>query len=419
MYSMRTFFTLLSAVALLSACGDGTGPNGTGAVDSLAVLPRALSTTEQQAVRSSNDFSMRLLRQANQGAQGNVLLSPLSVSLALGMTMNGAASGTLQEMQQVLGWGSTARADINAAYRDLMAMLPALDPSVTVRLANGLWVRQPLVPDTGFARDAATFFAAPVQSLATPQLMFDSVNAWGNRATRGMIPRVLTDPPPPDLVMLLANAVYFAGTWRDRFNPAETRPQGFTLESGATVPVPMMRRKGAFRVASVGNRGAAGTLSAVELPYGNSAFSMVLLRGSTGTASDVVAALDTTVLAQLARGFVPADSESELVLPRFSLRRALDLSRSLTDMGMPRAFSGSAEFPRLIANERTKLGFVQHSVAIDVDEAGTRAAAVTVVGVRAVSLPAAYIFDRPFVFLIRERLSGTVLFAGVVRDPRG
>ena len=416
---MRTLFPLFAAVTLLSACGDGTGPNGTGAVDSLAALPRALSNTEQQAVRSGNDFALRLLRQTNEGASGNVLLSPLSVSLALGMTMNGAAGGTLQEMQQVLGWGSTARADINVAYRDLMAMLPALDPSVTVRLANGIWVRRPLVPDTGFVRDAASFFGAPVLSLATPQLMFDSVNVWGNRVTRGMIPQVLSDQPPPDLVMLLANAVYFAGTWRDRFNATDTRPQGFTLESGATVPVPMMRRKGAFRVANVGSRGAAGALSAVELPYGNSAFSMVLLRGSSGTVSDVVAALDTTVLGQLARGFVPADGESELVLPRFSLRRAHELSRPLIVMGMPRAFSRSAEFPRLFANESTQLGFVQHSVAIDVDEAGTRAAAITVVGVRAVSLPPAYVFDRPFVFLIRDRLSGTVLFAGVVRDPRG
>ncbi len=409
--SKRGTIVMVSAALLLaSACSNGTGPNN-GAVDSLAVLPRALSTSEQRAISAGNDFALRLLKRTTARETGNVLLSPLSVSLALGMTMNGAANQTLAEIQRTLGWGETPRADVNVAYRDLMTMLPTLDANVTVKVANGIWMRTPFVPDTGFAGDAQRFFGAPVASLATPRAMFDAVNAWGNRETNGMIPQVLTDEPPKDLLMLLANAVYFSGRWRDRFDVAETRPLPFTREGRAPVNVPMMSRKGGF----AGYRDPQ--LQAVELAYGNSAYTMLVLMPTTQPVGQLVATLDTTRLQQVIRGLRPADSGEPLVLPRFSLSGSLALADDLKAMGMPRAFTSDAQFPRLVANTPSQLEFVQHAVKVDVDEQGTRAAAVTVVGVIRTSLPVGYTFDRPFVFFIRERLSGTVLFAGVVREP--
>ena len=407
---LRSALALCTAVLLTGGCADSTGPN-TGAADSLAVLPRALSTREQQAISAGNDFALRLLQRTTARETGNVLLSPLCVSLALGMTMNGAANETLQEMQRTLGWGETPRADINVAYRDLMTMLPTLDANVTVKVANGVWMRTPFVSDTGFAGDAQRYFGAPVASLATPRAMFDAVNAWGNRETNGMIPQVLKDEPPQDLLMLLANAVYFSGTWRDRFDVAETRPLPFTREGRAPVDVPMMSRKGGF----AGYRDQQ--LQAVELAYGNSAYTMLVLMPTTQSVGQLVATLDTTRLHQVIRGLRPADSGEPLVLPRFSLSGSLALAEDLKAMGMPRAFTSDAQFPRLVANTRSQLDFVQHAVKVEVDERGTRAAAVTVVGVIKTSLPVGYTFDRPFVFFIRERLSGTVLFAGVVREP--
>lgn len=395
---------------LASACSDGTGPNS-GTADSLAVLPRALSTSEQRAISAGNDFALRLLQRTTARQTGNVLLSPLSVSLALGMTMNGAANQTLTEMQRTLGWGDTPRADINGAYRDLMTILPTLDRDVTVKIANGIWMRTPFVPDTGFASDAQRFFKAPVTSLATPRAMFDAVNAWGNRETNGMIPRVLENAPPDDLLMLLANAVYFSGTWRDRFDAAQTRPVPFNREGRAPVAVPMMSRKGGF--AAYRDQ----QLQAVELAYGNSAYTMLVLMPNTQTVGEMVSRLDTTRVQQVIRGLRAAESEASLLLPRFSLSGSLALADDLKAMDMSLAFSDAASFPRLVANTRSKLDFVQHAVKVEVDEKGTRAAAVTVVGVVRVSLPMGFTFDRPYVFLIRERLSGTVLFAGVVREP--
>lgn len=406
------FLAPLIATAQLAACADGgTGPNANLAADSLAALPRALTATEQRAIAAGNDFAFRLLQRTTAAETGNVLLSPLSVSLALGMTMNGAADETLTEMQRTLGWGTAGRSEINGAYRDLMTLLPTLDRAVTVRLANGIWMRRPLQPDAGFASDARTFFNAPVSSEATPRAMFDAVNAWGNRETNGMIPRALAGEPPENLAMLLANAVYFSGTWRDRFDAAQTSPGPFRLENGGTVNVPMMRRDGGFRVVRTDR------VVGVELPYGNAAYSMLVLMPTTEPVGTFVASLDSARLSPLLAGLQPARSDEPLSLPKFTLTASRELSPVLRAMGMSRAFTNGAQFPRLVSGEPTRLDFVQHSVKVEVDERGTRAAAVTVVGVVVVSVPAGVHIDRPFVFLIRERLTGAVLFTGVVRNP--
>lgn len=410
----RVALTALLLPVLASACSESGGPTGgSGAApDSLKSLPRTLTAVEQEGVRANTQFSLHLLRATASGGAGNVLLSPLSVSLALGMTMNGADGRTLTEMQQTLGWGARSQGEINAAYRDLSRMLPALDNSVTIRLANGIWTRAGYPAGPEFTQKAREFFNAPVQTLATPQLMYDSVNAWGKRETQNMIPKVLDGKAPEDLAMLLANAVYFAGSWRNAFETSKTKPEPFRLASGASVSVPMMQRKGGF------NAFQDESVSAVEMLYGNGAYSMVLMRPTSGSARELASQLNEARYNTIVSNLRPADGESWLALPRFSVKGNLELSETLADMGMPRAFGGFAEFPYLVPSARTSIGFVQHAVALDVFEQGTRAAAVTVVGIRLVSAPPSYRFDAPFVFFIRERLSGTILFAGVINDPR-
>jgi serpin B len=399
---------------LLTACSSSTALGDNGAVDSLTALPRALTVVERDAVSAGNSFALRLLRASDARAAGkNVLLSPLSVSLALGMTMNGAAGETESQMAGTLGWRGRTRAEINTAYRDLMTMLPTLDPAVTVTLANAIWVRTPLVADTGFAGDVRRYFNAEIRSAATPSAMFDAVNAWGNTQTKGLVPKVLDTPPPDDLLMLLANAVYFDGAWRDRFESANTKPGPFRLESGTDVSVPLMTRDGRFRGFT------DGALFAAELAYGNTAYTMLLLAPQTGTVSSLVATLDSARLATITNGLATVSASTPLTLPRFRVSGSLELGPHLAALGMPRAFTDAAQFPRLLGPS-VKIGFVRHGVAVDVDEAGTRAAAVTSVGVvpTSVPLPLSYRFDKPFVFMIRERFAGTVLFVGVVRDPR-
>jgi len=394
---------------VLAACGESTAPS---TVDSVDALPRALTAVEREAISGGNEFALSLLRHSVSGETGNVLLSPLSAWTALGMTMNGASGTTEAEMRSALGWGTRTRQEINTAYRDLAALLPTLDPSVTVKNANGIWVRDGVTIDSGFALDARSYFGANVRSLPTPRAMFDAVNVWGNEQTDGMIPRVLTGDPPDDLLMLLANAVLFDGQWRERLDPAKTRDAPFRLESGASANVPMMQRQGGF------NGFWAQDVIAVEMPYGNSAYSMLMLVPTTGTVDAFVAQLDASRLASYDAAIRPLPSNHFAYVPRFSVSGSLELRPMLEAMGMVRAFTDAAEFPRLLGPVRARLDFVKHGVRVEVDERGTRAAAVTVVGAVPVSLPPEYRVDRPFVFLIRERFAGTILFAGVVRDPR-
>ncbi|MBL0937827.1 MAG: serpin family protein [Gemmatimonadaceae bacterium] len=407
-----TFAAALTSALLLTACKESGSPTSPRGTDSLAALPRALSAAEQEGVGANNQFALQLLRTSAAGKTDNVLLSPLSVSFALGMTMNGAGGETLEQMQRTLGWGSRTRQDINTAYRDLGTLLPTLDSKVAIHLANGVWLRSGLTPDTSFVRNAREFFRAPVQTVATPQLMFDSVNAWGSRETRGMIPRVMDGAPPPDLVMMLANAVTFSGTWRDEFKVADTRNQPFTLTSGQQVSVPLMTRVGKFRSFD------SPELQAAELLYGNGAYGMLLMQPRSGSISTFVSALDSARYATIVQGLREPDSRSPVYLPRFKVSASLELSPALKTMGMTRAFTDAAQFPQLLPGVPTLIRFVKHGVALEVDERGTKAAAVTSVGIGVVSMPPTYRFDRPFVFFIRDRLSGTILFSGVINDPR-
>ncbi len=404
----RRWLTLASAV-LLAACGEATAP---ATVDSLDALPRALTTVERDAIAGGNDFALSLLRRTASSEAGNVLLSPLSVWTALGMTLNGAGGATEAEMRTTLGWGTRTREEINTAYRDLATLLPTLDPSVTVHSANGIWVRDGLTVDAGFTQDVRTYFGADVTSRPTPQAMYDAVNVWGNEQTDGLIPRVLTGEPPDDLLMLLANAVLFDGQWRERIDPAKTRDAPFQLKDGGSVIVPMMQQQGSF------SGFWSSDLIAVELPYGNSAYAMLMLVPKSGTLDAFVAGLDGARLTALDNSIQPLPGNHFAYIPKFTVSGSLELRPALEQMGMPRAFTDAAEFPRLLGPVAARMDFVKHAVKLEVNERGTRAAAVTVVGMVPVSLPPEYRVDRPFVFLIRERFAGTILFAGVVRDPR-
>lgn len=399
-----------TALTLCACSSSPSEPGGTPGADSLVALPRALTVIERDAVASGNSFALALLKSVAPTTSKNVLLSPLSVWTALGMTMNGAAGETESQMRAALGWGTRTRAEINTAYRDLAELLPSLDSQVTITNANGVWIRGGFTADSGFASDLRQYFGAELQSVATPQGMFDAVNSWGNTQTKGMVPKVLSDPPPANLLMLLANAVYFDGRWRSAFDPKNTKAEPFQLEGAPAVSVPMMTRKGGFRA----SRNAE--LTAIELPYGNTAYSMVILVPPSGTVNDLVARLDSARLAQVLTSMTPSE-EGSVFLPKFTVRGSIELSAPLQAMGMPRAFADNAEFPRL-AGVAAKLSFVQHGMALEVDEAGTKAAAVTVVGAVFTSVPPSFRVDRPFAFLIRDRFAGTILFAGVIRDPR-
>jgi serine protease inhibitor len=402
----------LAGLIALGACGTSLGPDRD-APGVRTTLPRALTSAEQQAIRASNRFGLGLLREvAAANPDRNVLLSPLSASVALGMAYAGAADATETAMRQTLGWGDTPREAILSAYRELPALLSGLDPSVDVRLANAMWVRDGFSVFPSYTTDIQTHFGGSVRRGDFGPTTVADMNAWASDQTGGRIPRVV-DALDPDLVVVLMNALYFKGSWRARFDPARTQPAPFTTASGALRSVPMMQRLADSLALVTTPDGTWG-----ELPYGNTAYAMTFVLPPEGMsprqwlAGHDAARFDAAIT-QLAGARVRA----EVRVPRVRFEAGYQLRPALEQLGMQVAFDpNAADFSRM-AQQRLFVSYVKQDAFIDVNEEGTEAAAVTQVGLMPTSMPPSLVLDRPFLFFLRERLSGTILFAGVVSDP--
>lgn len=398
----------LAVAALLAGCEDITAPAA------ILSLPRDLTPSEIRVLEGSNDFAMGLLREtaAGNSTAANVFLSPLSASMALGMTMNGAAGDTWTQMRNMLGFEGLSGDEVNAAYRGLIDLLVGLDVSVELGLANSIWTRAGYPVLDGFYERARTYFDAHVAELdflhpAAP----DVINAWVEDATHGRIEKMV-ETIDPGTVMILLNAVYFKGDWRHRFEPRNTTTAPFNLSGGGTVSVPLMRQTGSFRgFAAEGVRGIA-------LPYGGGAFTAVAILPEDGRAlAEVVSTLDEERWARWMSSLDGSEPQEVVVaLPRFELEYEQVLNGTVQALGMIDAFGGAADFSRMVAGGGVYIDEVKQKTFLKVDEVGTEAAAATSVTVRE-STTAEIRFDRPFLFAIRERISGTILFIGTIGDP--
>ena len=407
-------------VALLvlagAACTDPASPGGPPA--EIKSLPRAMTSTEAEMVGAANNFGFRLLQEVNVSfADSNVFLSPLSASMALGMTMNGAEGTTFTEMRSALGFGPRTYAELNTAYQSLIALLRGLDPKVEFTIANAIYYD---LMDLGssvqasFLQDSRQYFDAEVKGMdfRVPSAV-DTVNAWASRNTNGKIPEIL-DAIDPQIVMLLMNAIYFKGDWRAGFKASDTRDDLFYKRGGGQVSVPMMHRRGGFRSGRMPN------VTVAELPYGGDAFVMTILMPDEGNdINSFVAGMSAATWATATASL--HDTEVPLSLPKFKLAWEDRLNDELQRMGMQKAFDPyGAEFGRIarLSTGNLYIDFVKQKAFVDVNEVGTEAAAVTVVGIGVTSAPLPVEINRPFVFAIRERLSGTVLFLGKIVEPK-
>ena len=407
---------LLAVVGLVAACHDPNAPSG--AAPRITALPRALTNGEQAVIGASNAFGFGLLRELDRTrADSNIFMSPLSASMALGMTMNGAAGQTFDEMRAALAFGTRPAAEINASYRSLIDMLRALDPTVDFRIANSIWYRAGFPFEQTFLDESRQFFDARVSGLDfASSNAVPSINDWVRQSTNGKIDKIVDGPIPNDVVMYLINAIYFNGSWTTRFDRNQTRTEPFHTIGGTTAPIAMMRRTDTIRVAETADA------QVVDLPYGGGAYTMTILLPKEGKSlRDVVATLTADVWQAAVTG---ATARSvELQMPKFTLRWEALLNDPLQALGMRQAFQGDvADFTRMSrdAGNRLYISKVKQKAFVDVHEEGTEAAAVTSVEIRVTCAcgPQVIRIDRPFVFAIRERLSGTVLFLGkIVRPP--
>lgn len=423
----RQRWTAVVASALfMGACDEGPSAPFAGdpvsAPDSITELPRALTSSEAMVLERSNRFAFGLLREVARAHEPgeNVFLSPLSASMALGMTMNGAAGDTHAEMRDMLGFEGMTRGEINAAYRGLIDLLVGLDPSVESRLANSIWYRTGFPVASDFVETVRESFDATVSGLdfVAPDAAA-TINAWVEEQTNGRIDGIVDDPIDGDAMMFLLNAVYFNASWTQAFDPAETRPRDFTRADGSVVQVPTMIREpdsGPLLAAS------AHGWRALEMPYGGQAFAMTILLPADPSRSldELLPDLDAAVWDDLVSGFGQTGSGVEMPRFRIAYDTELKLNGALEALGMRQAFSAQADFTPMTGGPNDLyVHMVKQKTWVDVHEEGTEAAAVTSVEMRVSSGgPMQPIrVDRPFVVAVRERLTGTLLFLGTIGDP--
>ena len=371
---------------------------------------RDLTGPELQLVESDNAFGMKIFKAIVEAkADSNVFISPLSIAMALGMTMNGAAGNTYEEMKNTLEFHELTEDQINGAFRSLIDLLVDLDPEVIFEIANSIWVRlgYPVLQD--FLDVNQTYFDAEIRELDFSLAeAVDIINGWIADKTHGKIEEVL-DRIDPNVIMYLINAIYFKGTWTYQFDESETVDAQFTIPDGSQVSCEMMRMQ-----CDLDYFQGPG-FQAVDLPYGNGQFSMTVLLPDPGTTVDDIAAQITP---QTWSQWMSSLEETtiNLGLPRFTLEWEMLLNDILKQLGMVDAFGAGADFTRINPGGNLYISRVIHKTFVEVDEEGTEAAAVTVVEMREFATPG-MTMNRPFLFVIRENHSGTLLFMGKLVNP--
>ena len=377
------------------------------------VIPVELKKAEK--VARDNAFTFDLLRAVRKhSTDANVFISPLSVSMALNMTLNGAVGATADEMRTALRESGYSTADINAYSRELREALLRADPKTTIGIANSIWYRQGATVKAPFIEANRTYYDAEVQAInfSAPSATA-TINGWCAQKTNNRIKEIVKQVDPTTF-MYLINAVYFKGAWTTRFEKKNTRSMIFRRADGSTQKVQMMNLMDTFRYAS------SNVCDYLEMDYGNHAFSMVIMLPKDGkTTQDVIATMDGKKWADAIQSLTL--KEIHVLLPRFKAECEYPMHEHiLPDMGMKLPFnplladlSGIADIG---AFGRLFISSVIHKTFVQVDEEGTEAAAVTSIDIVGSNESSFFIVDRPFLFVIREKSTGVILFIGEIGE---
>jgi serpin B len=415
----------VGAVGLLDSCGDDPGPDrppgaadltlASSDVDRAAADPGAVAA----GVASMHALGAGLWGELS-GDDGNLAISPFSVAVALGMTLNGAKGTTLDEMLGVLDVDApdTANAGYNAVAQHVESLAGRFkhqgeNVEIVLDTANNLFGQQGVAWETPFLDALAAAYGAGVQQVdfeAETEAARQAINGWTAEQTRDKIPELIPEGVLDEMTRLvLVNALYLKAPWESPFEKTLTQDGDFHLADGATVSVPMMRASG-----PVGGVAGAGWRAArIRYAGGTLAMTVVLPDADLddlvagGSLPEVIAMEPTALFA--------------LTMPRWTFRTPSPLSDALTAMGMPTAFDGgAADFSGMASDLDLFIAAVLHEVFIAVDEEGTEAAAATAVIANESSAPVIddeLVLDRPFLFVIHDVEHGTPLFVGRVCDP--
>lgn len=369
-----------------------------------------LSTRSSEIVRQGNDFAFRFLENINKSTSGDYVISPLSMQFLLGLILDGAKGETADEICKVLGYGSGDVDGVNEFCQSLLKQLPELDKKTKLALANAVVANKSFPLLDSYKSMVKEYYNAEVSNMdfSKNKETTKMINKWCSDNTNGLIPEIIKNVDPTMLAYLM-NATYFKSQWKEKFPKGSTAKAPFTSVDGSQVSVEMMRNEKHF------NYQDNDVIRVVNLPYGNGAYSMMVILPAEGkTLEDVTEYLNAESWADFKRSMVRC--HVDLWLPKFETKFEIKLNDILSEMGMPSAFdSKKADFTAM-SKAALCLSFVKQNAVIKVDEEGTEAAAVSFAGMATTSAgPGQHIVfhaDKPFLYLITESSSGVVLFAG-------
>jgi len=416
--AVLTAGVLAGTTAVLGGCGTdpAAGQSASGVPPAVAKAKAGGTAVDPAIVQADNTFGLNLLNALQQqmastsSAPTDIAMSPLSGAIALQVLYNGAAGSTQQAMGAVLQLGALDVQQVNDDNAALQASLIGADPKVQLTIANSLWIHAGSSQvSMAFTQTDQQYYGATVGDLAGAP---DTVNAWIASQTGGLITNVL---PPADYshaVAVIVNAVYFKGQWTTAFDVSKTTPAPFSAADGTTVTVQMMHQSGTYEYL------AGANFQMIRLPYGQGRMSMlIVLPDNTTTLEAFVAgltpnALDSSI-AQM------QSTNVDVALPRFISRYTAKLNPPLTTLGMGIAFQCPlADFTPAFP-PGTCITDSEQATMVEVDEAGTVAAASTTVtiGIEAVPSMPTMTMDHPFFYAIRDDDTGELLFLGTVQNP--
>ncbi len=368
----------------------------------------------QSVINADNKFGLKLFKKISKEEKNkNVFISPMSIAMALGMVLNGADSATFDSISKTLEFTGLTYEEINNSYRGLIDMFATLDPKVTLHIANSIWYRQGFKVLQNFVDINKDYFDAEIDSLNfNSQNAAKIINNWVKENTKNKIEEIVDSPINSATVMFLINALYFKGNWMLKFDTSKTINSNFYISQTDTVSCKLMYKKDNFLYSE------NDEFQAVELFYGDSIYSMVVLLPKQDKNIDsLINKLNNDKwnnwLGNLNK------REINLWIPKFKLEYEIELKKALSSLGMGIAFSGSADFSKIDGKKDLYISKVKHKTFVEVNEEGTEAAAVTSIEIRLTSMPiqTTMRINRPFIFAIKERKTGSILFIGKILNP--
>ena len=368
-------------------------------------------------VAANNTFGYHLYAAlAKADATQNVFISPVSIEYCLAMVANGAQGDTYAQLAQTLGWGAMTRDEVNAGFQALTNRLLTADPKVQLSLADSLWLNSKTTFHPAFTDANTKYFQAELQTVNfTDPATVPAINGWVNKKTQGMIPTLLGKGDVDNKTLLvLLNALYFKGIWTAPFDAKLTTDQPFTLADGTEQTVKMMERSDKISYCE------DALLQMARLPYGDGHLNMVVILPKDGvTLSAAAQQVFTTQNWSTYMGQL-RPRQGTLSLPRFAAHYAVDLPATLKALGITDAFTAKADFSG-ICDMASYINQVKHKTALEVNEEGTKAAAVTSVGMRTLAMhrplpPFVMTINHPFLLALQNE-DGALLFLGQIVKP--